>query len=642
MANKRIKDLPAVTSAAAEDFLPIDGGTTRSITVGDFLAGSFDMSAPTTTRGDLIFRNATTNTRLPAGTSGYFLQSNGPGADPSYAGFLQAGTGAVTRTWQAKVSDWISAKDFGAVGDGSTDDTSALNAWLAYLSGNQKMGYLPPGTYKITAALTAVAGNSWGFRGLGGYQTIISYQGASATSDIITVGDGIGQFSGVNIGGFRIASTTTMSAGYALRFKKQFYYSVEDVILDGNVFGNNKLYNGFYADGSSWGRLIGANVYVQNDGITCANGVEMLIDHTQIIGASGGASNAHAIHCAGGFGGLYTGYVGIFGYNVGIFVDTSIAAASFTGSISGTTLDVSAVSSGSLAVGQIISSGAGVTAGTIITALGTGSGGVGTYTVNNSQTIASESMQTTAGNNQIFISNLTAIDNCGAAGIYIDDSISSNKSFVFEGWSSSQKSGSGNGFVVINWRNGTVNFSGAQLLSNAGNGVQIIDTSTKVFMDVATIVTASGNTGIVAASGGQLFCDAMPFGNGTNFGANARAGTGAYNAAWSSESGTITAGSGTLTTASATWNYAIRGKIAEVYLTASVTTNGTGATNIQVTIPSALSGFSGALTGRETAISGKALTATAGGSGIVIQNFDNTYPADSGSNFVLSGTVMLP
>jgi len=65
--------------------------------------------------------------------------------------------------------------------------------------------------------------------------------------------------------------------------------------------------------------------------------------------------------------------------------------ATFTGSISGTTLTVSAMIAGSLGSGDIIS-GAGVSAGTQITALGTGSGGVGTYTINNSQTVASENM----------------------------------------------------------------------------------------------------------------------------------------------------------------------------------------------------------------------------------------------------------
>lgn len=65
--------------------------------------------------------------------------------------------------------------------------------------------------------------------------------------------------------------------------------------------------------------------------------------------------------------------------------------AAFTGAIAGTTLTVSAMTSGTLAVGQFVD-GPGVTADTYITALGTGTGGTGTYTVNNSQTVASEAL----------------------------------------------------------------------------------------------------------------------------------------------------------------------------------------------------------------------------------------------------------
>jgi hypothetical protein len=70
---------------------------------------------------------------------------------------------------------------------------------------------------------------------------------------------------------------------------------------------------------------------------------------------------------------------------------TSSPGAVITAAISGTTLTVATVTSGTLYVGQTIQ-GTGITAQTIITALGTGSGGAGTYTVNNSQTIASITM----------------------------------------------------------------------------------------------------------------------------------------------------------------------------------------------------------------------------------------------------------
>ena len=42
-------------------------------------------TTPTTTRGDLIFRGASADQRLPAGTSGYFLKTLGSSADPVWA-----------------------------------------------------------------------------------------------------------------------------------------------------------------------------------------------------------------------------------------------------------------------------------------------------------------------------------------------------------------------------------------------------------------------------------------------------------------------------------------------------------------------------------------------------------------------------
>lgn len=67
-------------------------------------------------------------------------------------------------------------------------------------------------------------------------------------------------------------------------------------------------------------------------------------------------------------------------------------ASAYTGGISngsgaaGTILNVSAVASGTIFIGQKIS-GSGVTSGTIVTGFGTGSGGAGTYTVNTSQLV---------------------------------------------------------------------------------------------------------------------------------------------------------------------------------------------------------------------------------------------------------------
>jgi hypothetical protein len=100
-----------------------------------------------------------------------------------------------------------------------------------------------------------------------------------------------------------------------------------------------------------------------------------------------------------------TGQVGIVdnGVNVYIVDDayrytwfiSAPSSAIFTGSISGTTLTVTVMQSGTIAVGQAIF-GQGIAQNTVITALGTGTGGVGTYTVSDSQTVASTAINSVA------------------------------------------------------------------------------------------------------------------------------------------------------------------------------------------------------------------------------------------------------
>jgi hypothetical protein len=90
----------------------------------------------------------------------------------------------------------------------------------------------------------------------------------------------------------------------------------------------------------------------------------------------------------------------------------------FQGSVSGTTLTVSAINFGSLAIGQIIK-GVDVPDQMVITALGSGSGGVGTYTVYNptSTTVSSRIMtvngytiwQHETGTNQTYLTHVDAI-----------------------------------------------------------------------------------------------------------------------------------------------------------------------------------------------------------------------------------------
>jgi len=117
------------------------------------------------------------------------------------SGFRQTGTGATARTVDAKLKDTVSVKDFGAVGDGVTDDTAAIQAAV----NAARTVLIPNGIYKTTSALTlSIDGQS--IIGSGIYTTIIkkSFNGTgilitgarAAVTDLILqgttfTGDGI-------------------------------------------------------------------------------------------------------------------------------------------------------------------------------------------------------------------------------------------------------------------------------------------------------------------------------------------------------------------------------------------------------------------------------------------------------------------
>lgn len=85
--------------------------------------------------------------------------------DANYVSYTPAGTGAVATTVQTKLREWVSVKDFSAVGDGVTDDTAAISD----TSTNDVYALVPEGTYKISEV--AITGQC-GFIGLDPASTV--------------------------------------------------------------------------------------------------------------------------------------------------------------------------------------------------------------------------------------------------------------------------------------------------------------------------------------------------------------------------------------------------------------------------------------------------------------------------------------
>ena len=110
------------------------------------------------------------------------LQTNAnivPATDVTYN---EGGTGAVTTTVQAKLQQTISVKDFGATGNGSTDDTTAINNTFTAAASTKATVFFPPGIYITSSTINQPDGVIAQGSGGGGYTALT---GASDGSTII-------------------------------------------------------------------------------------------------------------------------------------------------------------------------------------------------------------------------------------------------------------------------------------------------------------------------------------------------------------------------------------------------------------------------------------------------------------------------
>ena len=79
------------------------------------------------------------------------LASTAAGKGAELVGFKQAGAGAVPTTVQPKLLETVSVKDFGATGDGVTDDTASIQNAINFVSNSDfRALWFPAGTYNFT------------------------------------------------------------------------------------------------------------------------------------------------------------------------------------------------------------------------------------------------------------------------------------------------------------------------------------------------------------------------------------------------------------------------------------------------------------------------------------------------------------
>lgn len=106
-------------------------------------AANWTSNNPTLLTGEMCYETDTGKFKVGTGT--VWTSTN-------YSGGVTApGLGSITRTVDAKLLDTVSVKDYGATGDGSTNDTAAIQAALTANAG--KCVYFPQGTYRTESQI---------------------------------------------------------------------------------------------------------------------------------------------------------------------------------------------------------------------------------------------------------------------------------------------------------------------------------------------------------------------------------------------------------------------------------------------------------------------------------------------------------
>jgi hypothetical protein len=221
------------------------------------------------------------------------------------------------------IGNIVDIRRFGAIGDGITDDTVAINRFFAAVAAGLS-GKISNGIYKFTAALTPLVGNNITIFG-DGDGSILQYAGASVTpGDLITIGDGSATYFGLKLSGFTIGSNINLTAGFGLRVRK-IYYSNIDVNINGSIASSGKLFGGLWLDGCFYQNLATTRIFSTSKQLLCTNCLETHCGDVDIRAVSN--VGTIGIHLAGGNGAFYAERARQQAANLGMLIDNSVVAS---------------------------------------------------------------------------------------------------------------------------------------------------------------------------------------------------------------------------------------------------------------------------------------------------------------------------
>jgi hypothetical protein len=202
LKNNASSTLTTAITTSDTGIVVANGSRFPTVTAGDYFYATLVSPAGTTEIVKVTARagNSMTVVRAQDGSTaagfqvGTLVEMRVNAATVSVADmpYNQGGTSAVTRTVQSRLRDFISVKDFGAVGDGVTDDAPAVQAAIDAVETFGGNLLFPPSKYLFGSQVTidrtyaAVGSNFVGERNLiiSGYGAEIRTTGAITAFDV--------------------------------------------------------------------------------------------------------------------------------------------------------------------------------------------------------------------------------------------------------------------------------------------------------------------------------------------------------------------------------------------------------------------------------------------------------------------------
>lgn len=226
--------------------------------------------------------------------------------------------------------------DYGAVGDGKTDNRaaiqSAIDAASAYASGLPQGGgavvYVPSGLFKVSGTIRITQSNV-GIQGIGAGSVI---QGTAVDGDIIHAGAATGEIRNGFFEHFAITAGVVKKSGAAIRCENAVRFRIEDVHAAPAEVGPGGLFDGLVLEHFDNTVISRVQIWAQRKGITAWGKPDQGYGaNLWICGGSRVASNntrgSIGVHIGGSCGGVVIEDTDVIVNQTNVLIDNTLSGA---------------------------------------------------------------------------------------------------------------------------------------------------------------------------------------------------------------------------------------------------------------------------------------------------------------------------